>query len=145
MADAIFLNATPFEMSLNLNSSQTNKQLTAMPAVRKSVPPTLTLPGAAYSIAANKQPNVFGASPPDDTVENILIIFSQGSSQPQFWYIASMVSITLDLMFYIFANNVLGVDQTGSRANITTRQATPKELQRLQVEFATLVRTFSEV
>ena len=135
MANVLFLNATPFTTALNLNANDTNAQVGAMapPA------PSVTLPGAAYPIAANKGPNVFGAGTGPGGGENILIRISTGSSMPQFWYLKAQTSVALDLYFYLFGDKVFGVDQTGSSAGISTRQATIEERQRLTRQFASVL------
>src|SRR5271169_6456806 len=108
MADAIFLNATPFAIGLNLNGSDDNQPVGAMPEPTQTDPPKVTLPGAALPIAANKRGSVFGASTPGNDVDNLLIIFSSDRGMPAVWHLQSTVSVALGLYFYLLDDLVVG-------------------------------------
>lgn len=138
MADAIFLNATPFAIGVNLNVSEANQPIGAMRDPTQADPPKLTLPGAAFPIAANKRGNVFGASTPGNDVDNLLIIFSSDRGVPGVWHLQSTVSVALGLYFYLLDDLVVGVDQTGGSAGITIRQGSIQE-------FLQLIELFSGV
>jgi hypothetical protein len=138
MANAIFLNATPFAIGVNLNVSEANQPIGAMRDPTQADPPKLTLPGAAFPIAANKRDNVFGASTPGNDVDNLLIIFSPDRGVPGLWHLQSTVSVALGLYFYLLDDLVVGVDQTGGSAGITIRQGSIQE-------FLQLIELFSGV
>jgi hypothetical protein len=144
MADAMFLNCTPFEGALNLNGNDTNQPTVAMPSIAPTIPPTLTLPGTIYRISANKSGDTFGASSRNNEIENLLIRFSSASGMPTFWFLKSTVSVALGLFFYMYDDTIVGVDQTGSSAGIATRKATIQEHLTLARRFSSVVNTLAQ-
>jgi hypothetical protein len=142
MADAIFLNATPFATALNLNGNVANQQVEPMPPPAAADPPRVVLPGAAVAISINKGPNVFGASTPGASVDNLLITFSTGFATPGIWHLQSTVSAALNLYFYLFDDQVVGVDQTGSTAGITIRRGSIQERLLVMARFPAVPGAF---
>jgi hypothetical protein len=142
MADAIFLNSTPFSIAVNLNGSESNSPIEPMSGPTSADPPTLTLHGAPYVIAANKSPDVFGASTSGNVIDNLLITFAPERGVTGIWHLQSTVSVALGLYFYLLDDQVIGVDQTGSSAGITIKRGNIGELRQFMERFFAVPRAF---
>jgi len=116
MANAFFLNATPYIIAVNLNTSLQNQIL---------APPISVAPESAI-LAAWKAPitalpfqGQFGAN----NSQNLMLVISEGSSSYMVWDIHSSVSVALNLYFYILGDQVVGMDETGSTERIVVSGA----------------------
>jgi hypothetical protein len=126
MAKAVFLNASPYTIAVNLNESLSNSNIDPMSDPTSADPPTLTVYGAPYVIAGQSSPDVFGGN----GVDNQLIVFAPDRGPTELWHLKSTVSTALDLYFYMFDDQLFGVDQTGSSANIAIQRGSIGELRR---------------
>ncbi|MGD2114035.1 MAG: hypothetical protein PVG07_03220 [Acidobacteriota bacterium] len=118
MANAMFLNAMPFRIAVNLNSELDNHHLDPI-EVAEGGAELKSWPAPIDSFPAR---GVFGGD--DET--NYLVVLSEGSPQPTVWEIRSTVSITLDLYLYVMDARVAGVSQTGSSEGIVVQPASPE-------------------
>lgn len=115
MAEAMFLNATPFRIAVNLNSQLDNRALGALSVAADHA----VLQSWPAPVAAFPRQGVLG----NGGQSNYLTVFSEGSAQPKVWEILSTVSVTLDLYFYVMDGEVTGVSQSGSTAGIVVQPA----------------------
>ena len=111
MANAFFLNATPYVIAVNLNTALQNQ----------IIRPEISVVDESATLAAWKAPVVttprqgeFGGS----NLQNLMLVISEGSSSYMVWDIRSSVPVSLDLYFYVLGDQVVGMDQTGSTARI---------------------------
>jgi hypothetical protein len=114
MANAYFINGTPTEVKIVLNSGDQNK---LEPISVASSQDSISAPAWAASISAFPAPNVFAGGP--DAQVNELTYSSTQSGKTRRYNITSTVSNTLDLYFFMFEDSIQGEDQTGSSAGIT--------------------------
>ena len=116
MGNAYFLNATPYIIAVNLNTTLQNQILA--PAI------SVTAESAALTawkapIASTPRQGEFGGN----NWQNLLLVISEGSSSYIVWDIHSIVSVSLNLYFYILGDQVVGMAQTGSTAGIAVSSA----------------------
>jgi hypothetical protein len=111
MANAFFLNATPYIIAVNLNTSLQNQILA----------PQISVAAESAILAAWKAPIVsiprqgeFGGN----NWQNLMLVISEGSSSYIVWEIRSSVPVALNLYFYILGDQVVGMAETGSTAGI---------------------------
>jgi hypothetical protein len=116
MANAFFLNATPYIIAVNLNTSLQNQILA----------PEISVAAESATLAASKAPVVttprqgeFGGN----NLQNLMLVISEGSSSYMVWEIRSAVSVALNLYLYILGDQVVGMDATGSTAGIVVSAA----------------------
>lgn len=121
MADAIILNTTFLRISVNLNVELDNHVLEPMSFTNLTSETTDSglFEGWPAPVAAFPGVGIFGAN----KKKNVLVVFYQGSSEPQIYDIRSSVSTTLDLYLYVMGQDITGADQTGSTKGIVVRQA----------------------
>lgn len=115
MAQAYFINATTFQMSVNLNAAAKNHILQ---------PFQISTSGGADLFECNSWPakieayagrNVFGGS----EQINAVTVFLASHTAPLVFNVMSDVSIALDLFFYIQDGAITGADMTGDSSGIT--------------------------
>ena len=106
MANAFFLNATPYIIAVNLNTSLQNQILAPPISV---APESAILAAWKAPITAHPFQGQFGAN----NAQNLMLVISEGSSSYMVWDIHSSVSVVLDLYFYILGDQVVGMDATG--------------------------------
>lgn len=111
MANAFFLNATPYRIAVNLNTSLQNQILEPQISVAAE---SAILAAWKAPIAARPFQGWFGG----DNSQNLMLVISEGSSSYTVWEIRSSVSIALNLYFYILGDQVVGMDETGSTERI---------------------------
>ena len=111
MANAFFLNATPYVIAVNLNTSLQNQILTPEISVAEE---SATLAAWKAPIATTPFKGVFGGN----NAQNLMLVISEGSSSYVVWEIRSRVSVALNLYFYILGDQVVGMDATGSTGSI---------------------------
>ena len=116
MANAFFLNATPYVIAVNLNTALQNQSLS----------PAISIADESATLTAGKAPVVttprqgeFGGN----NLQNLMLVISEGSSSYMVWEIHSSVSVALNLYFYILGDQVVGMDQTGATARIVVSAA----------------------
>lgn len=120
MADAFFLNATPYVIAVNLNTALQNQVITPEISVTGE---SATLAACKAPIASTPRQGAFGGN----NGQNLLLVISEGSSRYVVWDIRSSVPVALNLYFYILGDQVVGMDATGSTAGIVVTPA-PKEV-----------------
>jgi len=111
MANAFFLNATPYIIAVNLNTSLQNQILAPQISVAAE---SAILAAWNAPIAALPFQGQFGGN----NSQNLLLVISEGSSSYMVWEIRSSVPVALDLYFYILGDQVVGMDQTGKTKDI---------------------------
>jgi hypothetical protein len=116
MANAFFLNATPYIIAVNLNTSLQNQIVT----------PSISVEGESAMLAAWKAP--IAATPRQgefggNNWQNLMLVISEGSSSYMVWDIHSSVSVGLNLYFYILGDQVVGMAETGLTAGIVVSSA----------------------
>ena len=116
MANAFFLNATPYIIAVNLNTSLHNHILE----------PQISVAAESAILAAWKAPVIsiprqgeFGGN----NWQNLMLMISEGSSSYIVWEIRSSVPVALNLYFYILGDQVVGMDETGSTGRIVVSGA----------------------
>ncbi|MEK6304207.1 MAG: hypothetical protein AABO41_26260 [Acidobacteriota bacterium] len=116
MANAFFLNATPYVIAVNLNTSLQNQILAPEISVAAE---SATLAAWKAPIAATPRQGEFGGN----NWQNLMLVISEGSSSYMVWDIHSSVSVALNLYFYILGDQVVGMDATGSTGGIRVSAA----------------------
>jgi hypothetical protein len=111
MANAFFLNATPYIIAVNLNTSLQNQIVE--PGISLA-PESVMLAAWKAPIASTPRQGVFGGN----NWQNLMLVISEGSSSYMVWDIHSTVSVALNLYFYILGDQVVGMDQTGKTRDI---------------------------
>lgn len=124
MANAFFLNATPYIIAVNLNTSLQNQTLTPPISVGAE---SATLAAWPALIASSPRPGEFGGN----NWQNLLLVISEGSSSYMVWDIRSSVSVLLNLYFYILGDQVVGMDATGSTGDIVVSPASKEVAARV--------------
>lgn len=137
MANAYFVNATPFTVSLNLNVEQQNHPL--VPYEIQAAATSFGEEGAVEAGDASLQlatwPTAYQAFPSPGVLgsngaSNVLVVFPMGSSKYQAYEIFSTVSTVLDVFIYVLGDTLVGSDQTGSTSGITISKASQKLIQK---------------
>ena len=116
MANAFFLNATPYIIAVNLNTSLQNQILAPPISV---APESAILAAWKAPITAHPFQGQFGAN----NSQNLMLVISEGSSSYMVWDIHSSISVALNLYFYILGDQVVGMDETGSTERIVVSGA----------------------
>lgn len=116
MANAFFLNATPYVIAVNLNTALQNQILTPEISVADE---SATLAAWMAPIATTPRQGEFGGN----NFQNLMLVISPGTSNYVVWDIRSSVSVALNLYFYILGDQVVGMDATGSTARIVVSAA----------------------
>ena len=116
MANAFFLNATPYIIAVNLNTSLQNQILAPPISVE---PESAILAAWKAPITAHPFQGQFGAN----NSQNLMLVISEGSSSYMVWDIHSSVAVALNLYFYILGDQVVGMAETGSTAGIVVSGA----------------------
>lgn len=124
MAKAFFLNATPYVISVNLNTSLQNEIVKPQISVAGK---SATLAACTMPIAASPSPGTFGGN----ERQNLLLVISEGSLSYLVLDIRSSVQVALDLYFYILGDQVVGMDATGSTARIVVSPASKEVAARV--------------
>src|SRR4029453_10195741 len=106
MANAFFLNATPYIIAVNLNTSLQNQILAPQISVAEE---SATLAAWKAPIATTPRQGEFGGN----NLQNLMLVISEGSSSYMVWEIRSSVPVALNLYFYPLADQVVGVEETG--------------------------------
>jgi hypothetical protein len=102
MANAFFLNATPYVIAVNLNTALQNQILKPEISVADE---SATLTAWKAPIATTPRQGEFGGN----KAQNLLLVISEGSSSYVVWDIRSSVPVALDLYFYILGDHVVGI------------------------------------
>jgi hypothetical protein len=116
MANAFFLNATPYIIAVNLNTSLQNQILA----------PQISVAAESAILAAWKAPIAsfpFQGQFGGNNSQNLMLVISEGSSSYAVWDIRSSVPVALNLYFYILGDQVVGMDETGSTGRIVVSGA----------------------
>jgi hypothetical protein len=116
MANAFFLNATPYIIAVNLNTALQNQILAPPISVAAE---SAILAGWQAPIAARSFQGQFGGN----QSENLMLVISEGCSSYIVWEISSSVPVALNLYFYILGDQVIGMDETGWTGRIVVRGA----------------------
>lgn len=116
MANAFFLNATPYIIAVNLNTSLQNQVLTPQISITTE---SVILAASKAPIAAFPFQGQFGGN----KSQNLMLVISEGSSSYIVWEIRSSVSVALNLYFYILGDQVVGMDETGFTGGIVVSSA----------------------
>ena len=116
MSNAFFLNAQPYIIAVNLNTSLQNQILAPQISVAQE---SAILAAWKTPIATFPVQGQFGGN----NQQNLLLVISEGSSSYKVWEIRSRVPVVLDLYFYILGDQVVGMDQTGSTGGIVVSGA----------------------
>jgi hypothetical protein len=116
MANAFFLNATPYIIAVNLNTSLQNQILAPQISVAAE---SATLAAWKAPIATTPRQGEFGGN----DLQNLMLVISPGTSNYVVWDIRSRVSVALNLYFYVLGDQVVGMDATGSTASIVVSAA----------------------
>ena len=106
MANAFFLNATPYIVAVNLNTSLQNQIL--QPEISVSAE-SATLAAWKAPIASTPRQGEFGGN----NLQNLMLVITPDTSKYVVWDIRSRVSVALNLYFYILGDQVVGMDATG--------------------------------
>lgn len=118
MATAYFLNSSPFRIALNLNSEFDNHTLGPKSFANPN-DTALELAVWPAPVRSFRDRGVFGGG----DSKNTLVVFSEGSAEPQVYEIRSTVSTALNLYIYVLGEQVTGAAQTGSIQGITVSAA----------------------
>lgn len=116
MANAFFLNATPYIIAVNLNTSLQNQVLT----------PQISITAESAVLAAWKAPIAalpFQGQFGGNQSQNLMLVISEGSSSYIVWEIRSSVPVALNLYFYVLGDQVVGMDETGWTGGIVVSRA----------------------
>ena len=106
MANAFFLNATPYIIAVNLNTSLQNQILTPQISIAPDGDPLeITLGAWKAPIATTPRQGEFGGN----NLQNLMLVISPGTSNYVVWDIRSSVSVALDLYFYVLGKSVCAV------------------------------------
>jgi hypothetical protein len=124
MADAFFLNATPYVIAVNLNTALQNQIVTPKISVAGE---SATLAAWSAPIATTPHRGEFGGN----KRQNLLLVISEGSSSYVVWDIRSSVPVALNLYFYILGDQVVGMDATGSTVGIVVSAASKEVAARV--------------
>lgn len=120
MANAFFLNANPYIIAVNLNTSLQNQILTPQISVASEGNLSeITLGAWKAPIATTPRQGEFGGN----NFQNLMLVISPGTSNYVVWDIRSSVSVSLNLYFYVLGDQVVGMDATGSTARIVVSAA----------------------
>jgi len=115
MAKAYFINATTYEMSVNLNAAPKN-HIIAPFQIASADPGTVaefqTWPANIEAFAGR---NRFGGN----SHINAVTVFLSSHTAPLVFNVMSAVPVALDLYFYIQDGTIIGVDMTGESSAIT--------------------------
>jgi hypothetical protein len=124
MASAYFLNATPYVIAVNLNAALQNQIVTPSISLAEE---SVTLAAWKAPIASSPRPGEFGGN----KWQNLLLVISEASLSYPIWEISSSVQGVLDLYLYIFFDQIVGMDATGSTAGIVVRPASQEVAARV--------------
>ena len=124
MANAFFLNATPYVIAVNLNTALQNQILTPEISVADE---SATFAAWKAPIATTPRQGEFGGN----RAQNLLLVISAGSSVYVVWDIRSSVPVALNLYFYILGDQVVGMDATGSTGGIVVSEASKEVAARV--------------
>jgi hypothetical protein len=124
MANAFFLNATPFVIAVNLNTALQNQILKPEISVADE---SATLAAWKAPIATTPRQGEFGGN----KAQNLLLVISEGSLIYMVWDIRSSVPVALNLFFYILGERVVGMDATGSTGGIVVSAASKEVAARV--------------
>ena len=116
MGNAFFLNATPYIIAVNLNTSLQNQILAPQISVAAE---SAILAAWKAPIATTPRQGEFGCS----NLQNLMLVISEGSSSYIVWEIRSSVPVALNLYFYILGDQVVGMDETGFTGGIVVSGA----------------------
>ena len=111
MATAYFINSTPTDTKVQLNTGDLEKLAPMSVASDKQ---SISAPAWGAEISAFVAPGQFAG----DGKENEVLYSSQQSGTTRRYKIKSTVSTTLDLYFFLFEDTIVGEDQTGSSSGI---------------------------
>jgi hypothetical protein len=114
MAKAYFVNGTPTNVKVVLNSGDQHK---LDPISVNAGATAVTGPTWAAAISAFPNKDVFSGGP--DGKENEVLFSSEQSGITRRYKIVSKVSTVLDLYFFMFEDSIVGEDQTGASGQIT--------------------------
>mmetsp|Transcript_22455 Transcript_22455/g.36274 ORF Transcript_22455/g.36274 Transcript_22455/m.36274 type:complete len:122 (-) Transcript_22455:395-760(-) len=112
MAKAYFINASPTDVKVTLNTGAQNP---LAPVSVNSDGTAVSGPAWAAQIEARPSADVFGG----DTHENELLFVSEQKAKTRRYQITSKVSTVLDLYFFMFEDTIVGEDLTGDSSGIT--------------------------
>ena len=116
MANAFFLNATPYIIAVNLNTSLQNQILAPQISVASE---SAIMTAWKAPIASLPFQGQFGGN----NWQNLMLVISESSSTYMVWEIRSSVPLALNLYFYILGDQVVGMDETGSTGRIVVSGA----------------------
>ncbi|MBY5935087.1 hypothetical protein KUV51_18930 [Tateyamaria omphalii] len=112
MAKAYFVNASPTDVKVTLNTGAQNP----VAAVSVNLDGTAVIgPTWAAEISARPSPDVFGG----DGHQNEVLFVSGQKAKTRRYQIESTVSTVLDLYFFMFEDTIVGEDATGESKDIT--------------------------
>lgn len=117
MAKAYFINATPTDTKVQLNTGDLNA---LSPITVATGGKSISAPAWAAEISAFPNANVFSG----DDKPNEVLYSSKQSGKTRRYEISSTVSTVLDLYFFMFEDTIVGEDQTGSSKGITISKLT---------------------
>jgi hypothetical protein len=119
-----FANCLDQSIGINLNNNLSNSQLSSQAGSGSEPYASLNTPVAAFPSTANPDKNHFGASL---GCVNDVTIYYEEESQANYYEITPSQSLTgMDLFFYVFLGNIVGVDQSGSSEGITISSLVPE-------------------
>lgn len=114
MATAYFINATPTDVTVQLNAGDLHKMA---PMTVSAGNTSISAPAWGATIQTFRAPDKFAG----DNNENEFLFSSPQSGKTRRYTISSKVSTTLNLFFFMFEDSIVGEDQTGSSAGITIK------------------------
>ena len=114
MAKAYFVNGTPTNVKVVLNSGDQHK---LDPISVNAGGTAVTGPSWAAAISAFPNKEIFSGGP--DGQKNEVLFSSEQSGITRRDSIKSTVSTVLDLYFFMFEDTIVGQDQTGATDKIT--------------------------
>lgn len=111
MATAYFINATPTDVTIQLNAGDLHKMtpMTVDPAGT-----SVSSPAWGATVGTFRAPDQFAG----DNNDNELLFSSPQHGKTRRYSIKSTVSTVLNLFFFMFEDSIVGEDQTGSSAGI---------------------------
>lgn len=112
MATAYFINASPTDVKVTLNTGDQNK-LNPMSVAGDGK--SVSAPAWGADIQSLPAQDKFGGGGNN----NELLYVSEQSGITRRYNITSTVSTVLDLFFFLFEDSIVGEDQTGSSSGIT--------------------------
>ena len=119
-----FANCLDQQIGINLNNSLDNTDLDPQSGSGSEPYSCLDTPAAAFKSTANSDKECFGASL---GCQNQLTIYYEEESQSNIYEVTPSQSLTgMDLFFYVFLGNLVGVDQFGSSGGITITSVVPQ-------------------